>query len=171
MEEISRFFLKADRFLSDYSLITDLMSKFTITFGVVLIVGGLYLMIVNPGSFAALTQTNQSVNSAVTAIGWLPGVPLYLGDLNNIGSITVGSVSWILGIDLLLIGLGLWVRHKLARMAAIIIFVLAAFFEFIQFILLGALGSPISLIDFLVNAIFAYFLFSKFDYHVEPIKT
>jgi hypothetical protein len=168
MEKISGFFSEINRFLSNHSLITDLVSKFTITFGVVLIIGGLYLMIVNPGSSA---QNNQGVESAVAAIGWLPGVPIYLGDLSNIGAITIGSISWIIGIDLLLVGLGLWVRHKLARLAAISIFVLAAFFEFIQFVLLGALGSPISLVTFTVNAVFAYFLFSKFDYPVEPIKT
>jgi hypothetical protein len=167
MEKISGFFSKFDGFFSDHSLVTDLVAKFTITFGVVLIVGGLYLIIVNPGSSV---QANQGIESAVAAIGWLPGVPIYLGDLSNIGAITVGSVSWILGINLLLVGMGLWVRHKIARLAGLLVFGLASFFEFVQFLLLGVLGSPISIVDLLVNVFFVYFLFSKFDSQIAPVK-
>lgn len=155
--------MKLKGYLSDQTLITDVVAKLTLTFGVVLIVSGLYLMIVNPSASSQVAQSNQGVQSAVAAVEWIPGIPFYVGDLSNVGAIMVGSVSWILGVDLLLVGLGLWVRHRLARLAAIIIFGLAAFFQFVQFLFLGVLGSPISVIELFVDGAIVYCLFSKFD--------
>ena len=155
--------MKLKGYLSDRTLITDLVAKFTITFGVVLIVSGLYLMIVNPSASSHVAQSSQNVQSAVAAVDWIPGIPFYVGELSNVGAVSVGSVSWILGVDLLLVGLGLWVRHRLARLAAITIFGLAAFFQFIQFLLLGVVGSPISVVELFVDGAIVYCLFSKFD--------
>jgi len=164
--------LKLKGYLSDRTLITDLVAKLTITCGVVLIVSGLYLMIVNPSASSQVALSNQGVQSAVSAVDWIPGIPFYVGGLSNVGAITVGSVSWILGVDLLLVGLGLWVRHWLARLAAITIFGLAAFFQFIQFLLLGVIGSPISVIELFVDGAIVYCLFSKFDSgNVPKIQT
>jgi len=165
---IQGYFLKLKGYLSDRTLITDLVAKFTITFGVVLIVSGLYLMIVNPSASSQVAQSNQSVQSAVSAVDWIPGIPFYVGALSNVGAVTVGSVSWILGVDLLLVGLGLWVRHRLARLAAITIFGLAAFFQFVQFLFLGVIGSPISVVELFVDGAIVYCLFSKFDSEKVP---
>jgi hypothetical protein len=160
--EIKSSYLKLKEYFSNQALITDLIAKLTITFGIILIVGGLYLMILNPSVSHQITQTNQVAPSKAFSIDWVPGVPFYLGDL-NLDAVTFGSVSWILGINLLLVGLGLWVRHRLARLAGILIFTLAAFFQFIQILLFGIMGSPYSVILFTVDALFVYFLFSKFD--------
>ncbi len=159
---ISGLIAQLRKHLSDRTLIMDLAVKFIITFGVVLIVGGLYLMM--PGaSVLAQGQTNSASQSAVSTVGWIPGIPFYIGDLVNVSVATVGLVSWIIGVDLLFVGLGLWVRHKLARLTALIIFVLAASFQFLQFLFLGFMGSPTSVIELLINGIFVYLLFSKFD--------
>ena len=124
-------------------------------------------MIVNP---SASVQTNGA-QAAVSTSDWIPGIPFYIGALTNVNAIIVGSVSWILGVDLLLVGLGLWVRHRLARSAAIMIFALAALFQFVQFLLFGAIGSPISLVELFVDGTFAYFLFSKFDTRTTVINS
>jgi lysylphosphatidylglycerol synthetase-like protein (DUF2156 family) len=133
-----------------------------ITAGMVLIVSGLYLMIKDASALTQVAQTNL-VKSAVSAADWIPGIPFYVGDLANASISVIGLVSWILGIDLLLVGLGVWVRHRLARLAALVIFGLAAFFQFVQFLLLGILGSPISIIELCVDGIIVYCLISRFD--------
>jgi len=164
---VKSYFFALKKYLSDRAFVTDLVTKLVITFGVVLIVSGLYLMIVNPSASA---QTNGA-QSALSASDWIPGIPFYIGALSNVSAIIVGSVSWILGVDLVLVGLGLWVRHRLARLAAMMFFALAAFFQFVQFLLLGVIGSPISIIEFFIDAILVYFLFSEFDTRTIAVNT
>ncbi len=151
---------KLRKYLSDRILITDLISKLVITFGVVLIIGGLYLMIT---ASSQVPQTSSAINSVVSVADWIPGIPFYIGNLANTSVTTIGLVSWFVGLDLLLVGLGLWVRHKLARFTALAIFALSACFQFIQFLFLGILGASTSVIELCVDIILVYFLFSRFD--------
>ncbi len=155
------------KFLENRTLIIDLVAKFTITFGVILIVGGLYLMVANP-DLSVAAQASQGSQSVVFSVGSVPGVPFLMSDLSGLGGVMVGSVSWIIGVNLLLVGLGLWVRHKIARLAAMLIFGLAAFFQLIQLLLVGIFGAPLSILLLFVDAAFAYFLFSKFD--AKPVS-
>jgi hypothetical protein len=150
----------------DKGLVTEIIAKLVITFGVVLIVGGLYLMIANPNA-PTLNQTSSGSQTLLFGVEWIPGIPFYTGDLANLSSVISGSAYWIVGANLLLVGLGLWARHKLARLAAIIVFSLAAFFQFIQFLLFGVLGSPLSIVELSIDLAFVYFLFSKFDFNVS----
>ena len=151
---------KLRKYLSYRTLITDLISKFVITFGVVLIVGGLYLMIT---ASSQPPQTSSAINSVLIVADWVPGIPFYINALANASLATIGLVSWFIGLDLLLVGLGLWVRHKLARFTALIIFALAACFQFVQFLFVGIVGAPSSVIELCVDAILIYFLLSRFD--------
>ncbi len=170
MSEVLRKYFLRFKNLANQVLITDLITKSVITFGVVLIVGGVYLMIINPGGS---TQISQASQSTVSVINWVPGIPFYIGELTNAGASTIGLASWIIGIDLLLVGLGLWIRHRLARLAAISMFGLSAFFQFVQFLYFGFLGSPVSILELFVDCIIAYFLFSQFDSRKivkEPLK-
>jgi hypothetical protein len=151
-------------YLSDYALITDLISKFTLTFGVILIVGGLYLMIGNPEAPVYVAQTTRVGNQIIlTVVDWIPGIPFSVADLGGLDAVVAGSAYWIVGVDLLLVGLGLWVRHKFARLAGVIIFGVAAFFQFAQLMLSGVLGAPMSIFGFLINSAIAVLLFSRFD--------
>ena len=154
---------KLRKYLSDRTLITDLVCKLVITFGVVLIIGGLYLMLTDPG-------TSQAVESVVSSVAWVPGIPFYIGNLSNLSSSTVGLVSWIVGLDLLLVGLGLWVRHKLARFTALAIFALAALVQFLQFLFSGVVGTPSSVLEIVVDGMLVYFLFTRFDSLQPPTK-
>jgi hypothetical protein len=169
-EETKKFLLQIKKYIADRTLITNLIANLTITFGVVLIVSGLYFMIFNPSASTQVSQANTSFQSAVSAVNWVPGVPFYFGDLSNVAAVVVGSISWIMGVDLLLVGLGLWARNRLARFAAIMIFVLAAFFQFVQFLYLGVMGSPASIVELFVDGSIAYFLFSRFDPGKIPAK-
>jgi hypothetical protein len=156
------YILKFKKYINDRTLITDLLTKFIITFGVVLIVGGLYLMMTDPGASTQVAQTSAT-QSVVSTMDWIPGIPFYINSLVNVGTSAIGLVSWILGIDFLLVGLGFWVRNQIARLIGLMIFILAAAFQFVQFINLGIMGSPTSIIELLVDGIFIYFLFSKFE--------
>ena len=93
---LKNYFSKFKEYLADETLITDLLSKVTITFGVILIIGGLYLMIINPITSTQATQLSQTAKSTVNTVSWIPGIPFNFDDLANFTSITVGSVSWIL---------------------------------------------------------------------------
>jgi hypothetical protein len=163
LKEEKNYFSSPGKYLSNRTLITDLIAKLVITFGVVLIVGGLYLMVTDVDASSQVAKTSLAAKTAVSLFNWVPGIPFYIGDLANLSASTVGLVSWLVGLDLLLVGLGLWVRHTLARFTALMIFVLAAFFQFVQFLYLGILGAPTSVIELCIDGILIYLLFSKFD--------
>jgi len=154
--------LRRLKYLTNRTLTIDVLARIIITLGVVLIVSGLYLMIKDASASTQVAQTNLA-KSAVSAMDWVPGIPFYIGDLANASVTVIGLVSWILGVDLLLVGLGVWVRHRLARLAALVIFGLAAFFQFVQFLLRGILGSPISIVELCADGVIVYFLLSRFD--------
>jgi hypothetical protein len=168
LKEEKNHFSSLGEYFSNRALITDIIAKLVITFGVVLIVGGLYLMITAGDASTQVVQTSSK--TAVSLFNWVPGIPFYIGDLANLSTSTVGLVSWLVGLDLLLVGLGLWVRHKLARFTALMIFVLAACFQFVQFLYLGILGAPTSVIELCIDGILVYLLFSKFDFQTGPRK-
>lgn len=171
LEEIKEYFSpftdsinKLRKYLSDRTLITDLISKLVITFGVVLIVGGLYLMITDAGN------STQTVETMVSAVDWVPGIPFYIANLENVSASIIGLVAWIVGLDLLLVGLGLWVRNELARFAALAIFALSAYFQLIQFLHLGIVGAPAATVQLCADGFLIYFLFSKFDQKTDAMK-
>lgn len=161
--EAKKYLLKFKSYVDNHTLITNLLSKLIITFGVVLIVGGLYLMITDPGASSQIAQISSATQSAVSIVNWVPGIPFYIGDLASASATSIGLVSWVLGIDFLLIGLGFWVRSRLACLAGLMTFVFAGFFQLVQFLDFGVLGSPISVLELCVDGIFAYFLLTKFD--------
>ena len=154
---------KLENYLSGRTLITVMLAGLIVAFGVALIVGGLYFVIGDASASTQVAQTDSAAKSAVYILGWIPGIPFCIGDLADFSVTVIGLVSCIVGICLFLVGLGLWVRHRPARLAALAIFVSAAFFQFVQFLLLGVLGSPISIIELCVDGVIAYSLMSRFD--------
>ncbi len=159
-----------NNYFDNHRLVTDILTKLIITFGVVLIVGGLYLMMTDPSSSSQMVQTKTAIQSTVSIVNWVPGIPFYVGDMANCSATTIGLVSWMMGVDLLIVGLGLWTRNKFARLIAVIIFLVAASFQFLEFILIGFLGSPSSLFNLFVDIIFTYFLLTRFEKLQLPKK-
>jgi hypothetical protein len=152
-------------YLADCTLVTDLISKLVITFGVVLLVGGLYLLIIGSGVY-----TQAGVNTVIITVNWIPGIPFEISALSNVGATMIGLVSWFVGIDLLLVGLGLWVRHKFAQYIALAVFALAAIFQFFEFFYAGIIGSPSAIPELIINGVLAYFIFSRFDAKAQKVK-
>jgi hypothetical protein len=145
------------KYTSKEAFITDLLSKFLITFGTVLIVGGLFLMLSNASNFG------ESSKIAIDALSWVPGVPFNLGDLVESSASAIGLIIWIVGIDLLVVGLGFWSRHVLARWAGLTFFSMSAIFQSIQFLYFGIGGVPASTVILLIDMVIIYFVFAKFD--------
>jgi hypothetical protein len=100
---------------------------------------------------------------AISVVNLIPGMPLCIADLASYSLSAIGLVTWIIGLNLLLVGLGLWVRHRVARLIASTIYLVATFFQFSQFLLFGIVGSPVSIIEIFLNGLITYLLISKFD--------
>lgn len=157
---------KIKTFIDNKIAVTDILSISIITFGVVLVVAGLFLMITD----VMIPSQTTSTKFGVATLSFLPGVPFSVGDLANSSLSVLGLVSWIVGMDLVLVGLGLWVRHKLARFVALTIFSLSMIFQFVQFLLSGILGSPTSVVQIVVNGLVVFLLFSRFDFEKQSYK-
>jgi hypothetical protein len=161
---------KVIKFTADRPLITDIISKLIITFGVVLLISGLYLMLTGSSLLGQEPLSNTAMETATAIVSWVPGIPFSASDLAGYNVTTIGLVSWIVGLDLLLVGLGVWARHRLALLAAVIIFALAAGFQFWQFFTLGIAGAPASLVGLCINGVIAYFLFLTFNWAKQPAQ-
>ncbi|MGD6850486.1 MAG: hypothetical protein ACQCN6_00320 [Candidatus Bathyarchaeia archaeon] len=167
-DELQKIKGKVSKLTADRPLVTDIISKLIITFGVVLLISGLYLMLVDSGLMGQEPLANSAMQTATAVVSWVPGIPFSTSDLVGYNITTIGLVSWIVGIDLLLVGLGVWARHRLALLAAVVIFVLAAGFQFYQFFMLGIAGAPASLVGLCINGVIAYFLFLTFNWAKQP---
>jgi len=161
---------RVKRYFANKELITDILSDLIITLGVVLIVGGLYLMVLDPSSSGQSVQTIVAAKSVTDTTAWIPGLPFFASDIADISSPAIGLVSWVMGINLLLTGLGLWIRHRLARFVAIAIFSISSAIQFVQFLMLGIMGSPYSIVLLILNVTIAYLLFTRFDYGIIKLK-
>jgi hypothetical protein len=122
---------------------------FTMIFGTVLVVSDV--------SFGL--DLSHSLGNPLFIADQFPGVFVTLGELSGKDTALVGFIIWVIGLDLLLIGLGLFAKHRTARWIAILVFSLAAYCDFVQFMLHGILGSTSSTIGMLVNGTMVYALF------------
>ena len=127
-------------------------------------------MILAPGASNQSVQTTEAARSVIETTSWIPGLPFFVSDIAGCSITAIGLVSWVMGINLLLTGLGLWIRHNLARLVALVIFSISAVIQFAQFLLLGIVGSPYSIVLLILNAAIAYFLFTKFDSRITELK-
>ena len=129
--------------------------------GVTMFIGGLTMMLLS--QVGAWNTVVESVShSFLLGVGALPGVPFSVADLTGNGAAIIGLIIWVVGLDELLLGLGLWAGHKLALWIAVVLATLATFWCFTRFMLVGLLGSPESVIGLLVNS-FLLYLLSKTD--------
>jgi hypothetical protein len=91
-------------------------------------------------------------------LGSIPGVPINTYDLSETSLALTGMVSWIIGLNILLVGLGMWRKNKLAKWIAVVIFALSGYFNFIQILLLGLVGAPLSIAGLITNSLILYLL-------------
>lgn len=129
------------------------------TFGVILLVGGLFITIfvaMLPANVSGIESITQSI---ILIMDYVPGIPFELSALADAAGLTIAGLAlWFVGLDLLLLGLGLWARSKIAKWIALIFFLTAAFFDFTQFLQFGILGSPVSVLGLTFNGVIFYLL-------------
>ena len=136
----------------------DTISLLFIGLGWLLLVLGLFLMIAGTGSIVSSSSVSLAFNNVRFIMAQFPGIPFGPADLATSSESIGGIVVWMLGLDILLVGLGLWIRHRYARWIGVTIVGLAAFFDFVQFLLYGLLGAPGSVIELVVNSLILYSL-------------
>ncbi|MCW4005186.1 MAG: hypothetical protein NWF04_01100 [Candidatus Bathyarchaeota archaeon] len=150
--------------------ITDILSIVIITLGVMLLVSGVYLMVVGE-TISDPSVHRSSVQAVISIIEWIPGIPILISELAKCSLTTIGIASWVIGINLLLVGLGLWIRHALARIATAVILLVSTALQVIQFMLSGAGGSPSSVFGTIINLTMLYFVLTKFDENTTPTQS
>jgi hypothetical protein len=99
--------------LNNKSLITDAISVTSITIGVVLLVGGLFITILATSLPTKVSGVNSIAQSIVFLMDQIPGIPLSLEDLINNGLTTIGIVSWVIALTFFLSDLGCGRRANL----------------------------------------------------------
>jgi len=144
---------------SIWNLAPKAISLFSIGLGAILLVSGLLMLFVD-GSLSS-TRASLVSNNFLSTVAQFPGIPFNLTDLTSSPAAVGGIVVWVLGIDIMLVGLGLWIKNKLARYFAVTVFGIAAFFDFTNFLLSGVLGAPSSVTELLVNSALLYCLFKN----------
>jgi len=155
-------------FISNRPLVMDIVAKLTITFGIVLLISGLALMFSDSTLVSEIPLADSATESAVGVMRWVPGIPFDINELVSLNVTITGLATWIVGIDLLLIGLGIWAKHRLAHLAAIVTFGLAATFQIQQFFTLGIIGAPASISGLTINGTITYFLFVTLNWTKHP---
>jgi lysylphosphatidylglycerol synthetase-like protein (DUF2156 family) len=125
--------------------------------GSAMLVEGLLLIFVD----LTVTESDTLRNVALSSVQTLEqviGFPLPLYGFANNSLSAIGTATGIVGFDLLMVSLGLWVRSKMALWIATIIFALATFFDFALFLLQGLIGAPASLPGTFINGLIVYAL-------------
>jgi hypothetical protein len=135
------------------------VSLFSIGLGGLLLVLGLLMLMFDTGIFLSSTRVSLVSNNFLSTIAQFPGIPVDLTELTTSPATIAGFVVWILGFDIMLVGLGLWVKSRFARYVGIAVFGMAAFFDFVKFLLAGVLGAPGSVIELIANSVLLYCLF------------
>ncbi len=145
------------------AFIADALFISSVTIGIILLLGGVFIIILSSSMPAKASGVDSMVQTIALTINLVPGVPLSFTDLTGGGFIMIGIVSWITGLNILLVGLGLFVKSTLAKWVALGTFALATIIDFIQFLIYGVLGSPDAVLGILINGILVYLL-TKTDF-------
>jgi lysylphosphatidylglycerol synthetase-like protein (DUF2156 family) len=139
------------------SLRARVVSLLSMIAGSVMLVGGFLLILVDFTVAESGTLRNIAL-SAIQTFEQVIGFPLPLYEFANNSLSAIGIATCIIGFDLLMVSFGLLVQSKMARWIAIVIFALAAFFDFSLFLLQGVLGAPVSLPGSFINGLIVYIL-------------
>jgi lysylphosphatidylglycerol synthetase-like protein (DUF2156 family) len=153
--------------LKNNAIIEDALFLVTATIGAVLLVGGLSITIIASSLPAKVSDVASIEQPVLGVLGLIPGVPLSIGDVANCGLTATGMVAWIIGLDILIVGLGLRAKNKLAKWMAFGIFGLAAYFSFQQLLLSGLFGATNAAVSLVANALILYLLWKVDFAHID----
>ena len=137
------------------------ISLFSICLGWLLLALGLLLSVGETNSLLSPTFATSVSNNILSIVAKLPGVPFDMTELGASSPVVSGIIVWILGLDIVLLGFGLWMRSRFARYVGITVFGLAAFFDFVEFLMNGFVGASASVIEMMINSTVLYYLFKR----------
>jgi len=135
------------------------ISLFSICLGWLLLALGLLISVGETNSFLSPAYATSVSTNILSIVGKFPGIPFDVTELGTSSAIISGIIVWILGIDIILLGFGLWMRSRFARYVGITVFGLATFFDFVEFLMNGFVGAPASVIEMIINSTVLYCLF------------
>jgi len=146
-----------------------IVSLLSIIAGFVMFVGGLLLVYVDLNVAESDALRNTALSSVQT-FEQIIGFPLPMYEFANNSISAIGIATCIVGVDLLILSLGLMVRSMIAKWIATIIFTLATFFDFALFLLQGLLGAPAALPGTIINGLIVYVLLKDRKWFTEESK-
>ena len=138
----------------DIHLVSLLLSIMSIA----MVIGGLFLIIADTALPVNADTARSTSFFAIQSMDQVLGFPLPIDEMINDSITAVGIATSIIGLDLLIVSQGLRARNKLALWVAIVILVLATFFDVVSFLFQGILGAPASAPGAVINGMVLYVL-------------
>jgi hypothetical protein len=137
---------------------TRFVSLLLAIIGFAMIIGGLLSIIAD----AALPMSADTARSnsffIIQSVDQILGFPLPVNEMINTSLTAVGIATSVAGSDLVVVSLGLRAKNKLAMWAAMLILVLATYFDLVSFLFQGLLGAPASAPGAIINGLVLYLL-------------
>ena len=126
--------------------------------GGIMLIGGSYTILADRVLPLSADATRTSTSFAMQAMDETLGFPLPTNYMVSESLSAIGFSTLLIGVDLLVLSVGIRAKNKLATWVALFILVLAVFFDFVAFLYQGILGAPMSVPGMLINALGANIL-------------
>jgi hypothetical protein len=159
--------LKEKASLLYINLLYALIDIVPIVVGTGTLVTGISLVAIDFVRPKYVSGIEQALKYASGILAPLPGFPLWSYNFYDYGLLVAGIMTLFIGIDLCILAVGLWRRHRVARILGIILFALGAFQNLKLFLISGVkirevgstyrfikgiyYGSPLSVIGLRLN--------------------
>jgi len=137
------------------------VSSFLTIFGIVMVVGGLLSIVADMTLPMNADTVRSNLFFALQCVDQIFGFPLPVNEMINNSITAVGISTSVIGLDLLVVSLGLRARNRLALWIAMIMLALAAYFDMVSFLFQGLLGAPASVPGVIINGLVLYVLLKK----------
>jgi len=124
----------------------------------IMVFGGLFSAISDAILPVNADTTRPSVFIYLQTIDQILGFPLPVNEMANTSITSLGIATSVIGLDLLVISQGLRTKNRLALWIAIVVLLLATYFDVVSFLFHGLLGAPMSALGATVNGLMFYAL-------------
>ena len=147
-------------------IISTYMDNFMIISGGISLISGLYLIFINLFTPNKVNEITSAMNVIVSVTDLLPGIFIPLYDLTLYRPNLIGIILSIVGLNLIIIVIGIRKGYNFLRLIGIITLFLAIYFDVIRVITIEYLITPWSIIGIVPNIIILYYLFNIESYNI-----
>lgn len=127
-------------------------------FGIAMVIGGVFSIVADITLPMNADTARSNLFFTLQSVDQILGFPLPANEMINNSITIVGISTCVIGLDLLVVSVGLRAKNKLALWIAIIILALAAYFDVVSFLFQGLLGAPASVPGAIINVLVLYVL-------------